>query len=384
MKTILVISFSHLDRDPRVRRQLLLLAGAGYDVIAAGLSDPLIDGVKWWRISMPPKTLIKKILNVLLLKLHLYKRYYNSLQPVVDLLSKDRKNKNTFDLVIANDVESLPIGIKIASGAPVFLDSHEYSPEEWGGFVWKFVFSKYKDWQCRTYLPMASKMSTVCQGIADKYSKTYDVRSFITLNAPAYLDIKLTKVDENCICLVHHGAAQNSRGLDSMIDMMTFLDDEYELHFYLMASSTQQLHYLEYLKEKSAKLNKSIFFHEPVETSLISSEINQYDIGIYPLKPLSTNEKYSLPNKFFEFIQARLAIIIGPSVEMQKIVQDFNLGEVADDFTPESMAEKISSLSVDKIIKYKNNSDISARKLSFASQAPVFLEEIKKTLGELD
>ena len=39
MKTILIISFSHLATDPRVNRQLRIL-NKYYRVIAAGLGDP--------------------------------------------------------------------------------------------------------------------------------------------------------------------------------------------------------------------------------------------------------------------------------------------------------------------------------------------------------
>lgn len=331
---------------------------------------------------MPRKSLFRKVFNVILLKLHLYKIYYRSLKPVRDLLNQFKSNNKYFDLIISNDIESLPVALLMANGTPVLLDSHEYSPEEWGGRLWKFVFSRYKDWQCKTYLPKVNSMSTVCQGIADKYMDNYGVNAFITLNAPNYLDITPSSIDAQCIHLVHHGAAQESRGLDTMIDMMALLDEKYVLHFYLMASSPSQLSYLEYLKDKTKSIGGRIYFHDPVETAKISSEINQYDIGVYPLMPLSTNERFALPNKFFEFIQARLAVVIGPSIEMQKIVNEKQIGEVAKDFTAFSMAEVINNLTVENIVMYKDNSNKAAKALSFESQSPVFLEKIKGLLGE--
>jgi uncharacterized UPF0146 family protein len=67
-----------------------------------------------------------------------------------------------------------------------------------------------------------------------------------------------------------------------------------------------------------------------------------------------------LPNKFFEFIQARLAIAIGPSPEMAAIVKEHDLGVVADDFTPQALAAKLNALTVDDIMHYKHNANKAA------------------------
>ena len=55
MKTILVISYSNLATDPRVNRQIRWLSEF-YQVIAAGLGDPGVPGVRFVSLShVPPK-----------------------------------------------------------------------------------------------------------------------------------------------------------------------------------------------------------------------------------------------------------------------------------------------------------------------------------------
>ena len=55
MKTILVISYSNLATDPRVNRQIRWL-NEFYHVIAAGLTDPSVPGVRFISLShIPPK-----------------------------------------------------------------------------------------------------------------------------------------------------------------------------------------------------------------------------------------------------------------------------------------------------------------------------------------
>jgi hypothetical protein len=56
---------------------------------------------------------------------------------------------------------------------------------------------------------------------------------------------------------------------------------------------------------------------------------NAYDIGLYLLPPSSFNNLHALPSKFFEFLQALLAIAIGPFQEMARIVREFRYKVVA-------------------------------------------------------
>ena len=92
--------------------------------------------------------------------------------------------------------------------------------------------------------------------------------------------------------------------------------------------------------------------------------LNKYDIGLYFLKPSNFNEEYSLPNKFFEFIQARLCIAISPVKEMRNIVLKHDLGIVAEDFNLKKFAKRLSQISIDSINKYKQNTNKVAYNLS--------------------
>ena len=71
-----------------------------------------------------------------------------------------------------------------------------------------------------------------------------------------------------------------------------------------------------------------------------------------------------MPNKFFEFIQARLVVAISPSSEMEFYTKKYNLGVVADNFTPQSMAEKLNKLTISEIEQFKKNVDAAAILLS--------------------
>ncbi|MBA3286203.1 MAG: hypothetical protein H0U27_14260 [Nitrosopumilus sp.] len=106
--------------------------------------------------------------------------------------------------------------------------------------------------------------------------------------------------------------------------------------------------------------------------------ISSYDIGLFLLPPVNFNYTYALPNKFFEFIQARLCIAIGPSEEMKKIVETYNIGIISEDFSAYSLKKVFLSLDKDQILKYKTNCNIAARFTSADIYYQKYLESINK------
>jgi hypothetical protein len=162
-----------------------------------------------------------------------------------------------------------------------------------------------------------------------------------------------------------------------MIKMMKYLDPEkYELNFMITKADPDYYSYL----LKLAQNYKNINFIEPVPFSEITCTINNFDIGVFLLRPDTFSKKYVLPNKLFEFIQARLAIAVGPSIEMVKIIDRYNLGVYSKDFTPKSLAKAIAQLTPEKIMEYKRNSDKYAKELS----AEENMNKIREIIAELD
>jgi hypothetical protein len=111
------------------------------------------------------------------------------------------------------------------------------------------------------------------------------------------------------------------------------------------------------------------------------SMANAYDVGLFLLPPNNLNRRYALPNKFFEFVQARLAVAVGPSPEMAALVRRHGLGVVAADFTPEALAAELNSLDADQIAGFKLASDAAACELSAERNAEAILSAIDTALA---
>jgi hypothetical protein len=161
-----------------------------------------------------------------------------------------------------------------------------------------------------------------------------------------------------------------------MIDMMKYLDDRFLLDIMLIEKNSE---YLRLLKKKAAP-NQRIKFIPPVAMSDISRTINTYDIGLFLLPPTNINYSYALPNKFFEFIQARLAVAIGPSPEMEMYVKQYNCGVVSCNFTPYQLAIELNRLTNDQIDQFKMNSHKAAQELCFETSEQIFLKNVQELL----
>ena len=372
MKKILIISHAKLDSHPRPFKQIKYLKDI-YEVHTIGLTPPPFDNVHFFQFKR--MSLFKTILRLPLLKLHLYEKYYwdNIKKELLKNFSNIR-----YDLIIAHDIRNFPLALRIAKGAKIILDAHEYSPKNFDdNFIWKFFIKKYYIYLCKKYIKKCDAMFTVSDGIAKEYYHNFGIRSDIFTNAAEYVELKPSIVSSETIKLIHHGSASPSRKIELMIEMMDYLDKRFSLYLMLVKSRTNKHYY--YKLKKMAEGKKNVRIISAVPYSKIADYTNKYDIGIFLLPPTNFNLKYALPNKFFEFIQARLAIAIGPSIEMEKVVNKYDLGVIAEDFTPQSMAKVLNNLNINQIRYYKNQSNKYAKLLSYESNK----EKIKEIISKL-
>src|SRR5690606_36972605 len=120
--------------------------------------------------------------------------------------------------------------------------------------------------------------------------------------------------------LVHSGGAVPGRNLEAMIDVAVALGPGYSLDLYLMPAGDRG-RYLATLRERAAA-HPGITFHAPVTPAELPATLNRYDIGVFWIPPFNTNARYTLPNKLFDYVQGRLAIAVGPTEEMARVVTE--------------------------------------------------------------
>ena len=373
--SILCLSFSDLTRDPRVRRQIRLLQQLG-DVTAAGYVGVGLEGIRFVDVASPKKRLFRSLATAFRLKLRRFESYYWKINCVQRAMTALRGR--TFDLVVGNDADTWPLALALRGSGRVLFDAHEFAPREFEDIWWWRVFMlPARDYLCRKYLGKADQVVTVCQGIADEMHRCYGVRPQVVMNAAPYRPLWSRPAPAGPIRMIHHGLALRSRKIENMIEAMDHLDERFELDLMLLGEDTRYLDSLRSL----ARARPRVRFRPPVPADRIPEETRNYDIGLFLLEPTNFNYLHALPNKFFEFVQARLAIAIGPSPEMARLVRKHDLGVVADDFSPAALARALNPLTPELISRYQANADRAAPVLCWEHESETLLGEARRLLG---
>ena len=376
----LIVSFTETRRDPRVLRHIRLLEERfELTVIGYGPPPPFVGTFLALKAPME-RSLANSIVSVsnfgfrlAALVLGLYSVHY-WLDFRVGSAKGLLKNKR-FDVIIANDFETAPFAAWLSSRSrgKFFVDAHEYTPDEFDGFLHRFFLSRFRLWLCTQFHNRAEYIVTVSDGLARRYSQILGSREIGVLwNTPPFQDLAPSKVDNQEIKIIHHGIAARIRKIENMIELAGLLDKRFSVTFMLVRNDPE---YFGELVKLGARF-RNVFFVDPVPTLEIARFTNSYDVGLLLLPETTLNAEYALPNKFFEYIQARLAIAIGPSKEMRGIVSHYDNGVVTESISPLEVANNLNALSGEEIQEFKNASDRAARILNWDQASKDWISRI--------
>lgn len=382
-KQILILTLSHLPNDPRAYRQIRYLKDY-YNVTTAGIGKSKEEGIDHIEIESPVNRLLHdKIPVVLFMKFGLFEKCYWNFPIVKEGLKSINDNLYDvpYDLVIAHDLISLPLALLIAkkSDAKVLLDAHEYYPRQYEDqWINRLFYNKLWNYICFKYMPKVDAIITVSQGIADEYKKHYGVNCRVITNIPFFADLNPSPISQERINMIYHGNIHPSRRTEDMIHLMNYLDNRFYLNLMI---NKNPLRYFKKLYGLSQN-NPRIKFLNTVPMPDIAKTINKFDIGLFLLSPSSFSYLMALPNKLFEFVQGRLCVAIWPSPEMARIVGKYNCGIVSENFTIESMANKLNALSVEDVMKFKENAHQAAPILCAEKNKDILLDIVKGLMGK--
>ena len=401
-KKILVLAFSPINRDARVLRQItylsqhyeIMIIGFGELILLPGIEMISLDnnspesgvvtelikkrfirGIYWRYLEIRKfaENLKFDLFNALGrsgMKWFYEQRYWSSMRKVSNIIKTI-----DCDAIQVNDWDTLPLGIVKGQrdGIPVMVDLHEYGPlqnaerQDWG------KTAELVNHLLKKYLPKATIVYTVAPSIAKKYLEEFGVNVNVVYNAPDFRpNISFKPTNPDVIHLIHHGIAARQRELERMIETLSLCDTRYQLHFMLMIGIPDYYDELRALAEKICP--GRVTFETPVPPEEIVDKIANYDMGFYILKPVNYNQSNALPNKFFDFINAGLAVCVGPSIEMARITREYHLGIVANSFEPADVAAVVNGLSPAEIDAMKTRA-LEARKVFCANH------EMEKVLG---
>jgi glycosyltransferase involved in cell wall biosynthesis len=297
------------------------------------------------------------------------------------------------DIYLGNDLDVMPATLSIARlrKKPIVYDSHEYflgmagmNQKPLRRSVWKFiekrVFSKLR------------YAYTVSDSIRNVYRRDYQKKMQVVRNVPPLHSIDPGLVEkeyqwirsiekqipENKNLLLLQGAGLNeSRGVEEMVYSMIFLDPS-EFHL-LIIGGGDVIDKLEKIIEQN-QLTKKITLIKKMPFSVLSQFTRKANLGISIDKPSVPNHKYSLPNKFFEYLHAGVPVLSSRLIEQERLIKQYDVGGFIEDHQPENIARKIMEIfaDTDQLNRWKQNTCRARKELNWEIESKIVLEIFKQ------
>lgn len=366
---LLILSFSDISQDARVRKQVDLFAKQ-YEVTTCGFGEAARSDIEHISLDASvPK--IFKYLEALALRAHLYALPYRW-HPRSRAARRALRGRS-FDAVLANDFDTVGAARAVTDPSRIHADLHEYFPGLHDQNPdWVKLRKPFMEWVLRNIVADVGSVSTVSETIASRYEKEFGFAAAVVRNAAPLAQLQPTQVGEP-IRLVHSGVAQANRRIEVMMEAAAKSRANLTLDLYLTGVGSD---YHGSLVTLAHQLGHRVTVHPPVQQRELVGVLNQYDVGVFILPETNTNYRLALPNKFFDYVQARLALVISPTVDMERLLHRYDLGVVTEGVGVDEVVAAFDELNPEAVHGWKQNSDVAAPENSAEAQNPVWRASI--------
>ncbi len=435
-----LISVSAIADDPRVRRQGDLFWERGWDVVAVGLSGARSKSPEWLCLDVPAvdeavlsttitpalepgdavagqasptrtgepeaspglarrlwRTLPVPLRRALFVPIRaalrladvgsVYLRQeratasYWRINDRFGLIYQKAKDQKA-DIWLANDWSALPIVRKLAAeqGVPYAYDTHELAVDEYAQrWRWRLIHRPVIAAVERMGIAGAAVTSCVSQGIADRLHQLYRLpeKPLLIRNMPRYGAHAFRPCGET-VEVLYHGVVYEGRGLEACIDSVALWRPE----FRLTIRGPAPAEYLAALAKRiqSAGVADRVVLAPPVPMIELVREATRFDVGLFALPGHSQQNVHVLPNKFFEYTMAGLALCISDLPEMTALLRQYELGRLIPTVTPEAIAAAINGFDRGEIDACKARALAAAKELNWEAEADRLFAAIEQAV----
>ncbi len=379
VKQAIVSVTNDLTTDQRVDRTCNTLVKAGYDVLLVGrrLRNSRTLAPRSYRVHR---------MRLLFDKGPLFYAEYNLIL-FFFLLT------HPFDLLISNDLDTLPanclanrvkhpFGYRKTAGTagkrPIrhIHDCHEYFrgvPE----LVGRKTVTRVWKWLEDQFFPALPCVVAVNSSVAGLYSAEYGNMIEVIRNVPFRKPVSVpgdkTKlhIRPGQKVILYQGAVNVDRGLEEAILAMKYLETDAILLIAGVGDVTAKLTRL----TQDAGLSEKVRFLGQVPFQELSGYTLMADLGLSIEKDVSVNYHFCLPNKFLDYIQANVPVLVSPFPEMKAIVDEYRIGEYIDNHEPARLAARIDAMlnNPENLAFYKANLLKAAKDLCWENEEPKLL-----------
>lgn len=437
--TALIISFTQLQSEPRVLRQIHSLRNSDWRVYVFGF-QPLIDSADDQLIQIPidsigltpgtdalgstlvdgsgtlgedflarikpffwkvrnrlsymvtaPRGILPtlfRIIPIRIFRMRLADLWFRRLgidytDRASVLLDAIHKGDHSIDIVLCHDYFTVPLGTRLARAfdAPISVDCHEHAATQYahkpGWVTFMSPLVKMKEGEL---LKEVASVTTVSDGIRDVLNSTYALkRPARTIRSVPFFEKVTLREQDNSVRILYSGAICQGRNLEGLVLALALTPDRFDLTF---RGSESENGFKERLRAIASEAGVSDRFAilDPAPFHEIIADSANYDIGLFVPIDTGIQRRFTLPNKLFEYIMSGLAICVTDLPEMRRVVETFECGELVKDGRPESIAATLLSISGENLVTYKARSLEGANRLNWEKEESIFLSVVAGTL----
>ena len=351
-REIVMLVVSDLRVDPRVEREALALAAAGYSVTI--MCPELYEGAgASFNVNWGPGIAIEYV--------HCSASTFMSERPgfFADQLYLEAAKKKPFAFH-AHDLSTAYAALAAAKfrGAHLVVDFHEWFSENVHWDAVESAWAPYPtDWKVdlqkleRRCLEEASVTITVCDSIADAMETELGGRRPVVIrNIPemaitpsrAYAPLKQQLgLPESTFVVLYQGGTGPTRLIEPIIESLVYAPG----CVLVIRGPSLDLFGPDYLAlAQRIGVEGRVILASAVPSRDVVAAALGADAGIYTVAALCRNFIFALPNKVFEYLAADLPVLVAHYPETKRLVCENDVGFVFDPYDPKSIANAINRL----------------------------------------
>ena len=349
---ISMLVLNNFINDARVYKEASTLAAAGHTVMVIALwhpglaSDEFMAGFRVIRLHLRSRSWRNRLFSPSIKYLEYAWRVWS--------LARHEHSQ----VYHANDANTLPAAWLAAkqNRAKLVYDAHEL--ETGRSFSSTKITGIYRKlWALpeRIFIHRVNDIITVSQSIAEELVRIYHVKMpEVILNCPEKNSIPPSNrlrnelhIKESQKVSLYQGRITPGRGIETFSEAIQSIGNVVGVVLGdgpLLSAFRQNCQLGKW---------KGVYFPGQVALDDLPFYTASADIGIVLTQDTCLNHHYSLPNKLFEYLHAGLPVVGSKIPEVERIIREYQVGELVDPEDPNSIADGIQMILADPI-RYQN------------------------------